>query len=344
MAEDVRRRSISRGIAVGLGGAAVVLIALSPFNDQLDLSVPALLLLVPIALASLIGGWRASLPVAVAAALGYAFGYVPPIGDVRPHVWRDVVTLVTFVAVGFATGAFAQWPSPGPSSPSASADDGLRDRRRVELLRSVGHDLRNPLHTIQALTGRLMSTTDDDRARQSLAVVAAESQRLDRIVANMLSASRIDAGALLPERAPEDVAALVLATVARLAPGMTQAVTVDVVSDLPDVSVDAVQFDQVLTNLLENAARHGRPDGSVRITAAERGEYVEVVVSDDGPGFAASELVGPTAFRAGSASPGIGLGLAVCQGIVDAHGGWLELANQRTGGARVAVVVPVSRV
>jgi two-component system sensor histidine kinase KdpD len=316
---------------------ALVLVVLWPFNDRIDPSVPALLLLVPIVIASVIGGWRAAVPLAVLAALGYSFGYLPPVGDIRPNVGRDVVTLATFVVVGLAVGVLAQ------RGRDDQIDAGtLLDERRAQLLRTVGHDLRNPLHTIQAVTTGLMSSAPDDRARASLAAVAAESERLDRIVANMLSASRIQAGALLPEVAPEHLAALVDATVTRLGGAITQTVSVELPGDVPDVVVDAVQFDQVLTNLLENASRHGQLHGTIQIAARRVGARVELSVTDDGPGFGLAELAGPEAFRPGPGSASTGLGLTVCHGIIAAHGGTLTLGNGVAGGAVVTVSLPAA--
>jgi K+-sensing histidine kinase KdpD len=329
-------RRAASAIVLGLGGAALVLGALFPVNDRVDLSVPALLLLVPIVASSVLGGWRVATIVAVAAALGYSFGYVPPVGDIRPHVWRDGVTLVTFVLVAIACGVLAQHAARAGSP----ADTRLIDDRRAMLLRTVGHDLRNPLHTIQAVAAGLLSDASDERARTSLATVAAESERLDRIVANMLSASRIEAGALLPARAPEHLPALLASTIARLGLGLR--VTVVVPGELPDMSVDALQFDQLLTNLLDNADRHGRTDGAIEIAAREVGGVVEIIVSDDGPGFAPSQLNGPAPFSPGSASRGVGLGLAVCRGVAEAHGGHLTLANRPEGGATVTFTLPLA--
>jgi K+-sensing histidine kinase KdpD len=331
----MRTWSAVRTAVIGVVGVTLVLVALWPVNDRLDLSVPALLLLVPIVATSVFGDRRAATGVAVLAALGYAFGHVPPVGDLRPHVGRDVVTLVTFVAVGLACGSLAR----RGRSRAGVGDPRVLDANRAQLLRTVGHDLRNPLHTIRAVTSGLMSSADED-ARVSLAAVAAESERLDRIVANMLSASRIEAGALLPDQAPEDLASLVHLTIDRLRPSLTQRLEIDVEPELPDVAVDAVQFDQVLTNLIENAGRHGDPDGVVAVVARRAGGVAALVVTDDGPGFTDDEIDGPVAFRAGPASRGSGLGLAVCRGILEAHGGTLTLANRTGGGAAVTVTLP----
>ena len=326
-------RSPLGAFTLGLPGVVVVLAALLPFNDELDLSVPALLLLVPIAATGALAGWRAATPLAVIAWLGYSLGYVPPVGDIRPHVWRDAVTLITFVAVALAVGVLAE-------RGRAARGEQLLDAQRVELLRTVGHDLRNPLHTIQAMAADLLAAAPDDHSRRSLATMAAESERLDRIVANMLSASRIEAGALLPERAPEHLPALVATAVHRLPEPVRRRVVVAIPAGFPDVAVDAVQFDQVLVNLLENAVRHG--DGQITVRATAGTSTAELTVADEGPGFTPDQLDGPTAFHPGHTSDGTGLGLAVCAGIVAAHGGTIRVTNPVSGGAAVSVTWPLA--
>lgn len=331
-------RSARSAFTGGVVGVSLVLGALWPVNDQIDPTVPALLVLLPIVAASVLSGWRAAVPLAVVAGLGYSFAYVPPVGDIRPHVGRDAVTLATFVLVGLSVGVLAQRGRGAPGD-----DRPLLDARRAELLRTVGHDLRNPLHTIQAVTSGLMSATSDERSRASLATVAAESERLDRIVANMLSASRIEAGALLPSAEPEHLATLVAATVARLSGAIIQDVVVDVPDSLPDVAVDVVQFDQVLTNLVENASRHGARCGTITITGVATDRGIALSVADDGTGFSAAQLSGPRAFQPGHGSASIGLGLSVCQAIITAHGGTLTLDNGPNGGAVVTVELPIAR-
>lgn len=328
-------RALSSTIA-GIAGAGIVIGLFLLFDRDEDITVLALVLLIPIAAASAFGGWQAAIVVAVAAAAGYDLWFLPPIGHVRIGLTRDVATLVTFLAVGIVVAVLA--------GRQASAGR-LLDERRSVLLRSVSHDLRSPLHTIQATaTEMLRSTVDDPDTASALRSVVDESRRLDRIVANMLSASRIEAGALLPDLHPEYLPALLTTAIERVRRSSGHPIELIASDALPTVHVDAVQIDQVLANLLDNAVRHSPPGGTVRVTAAATdASFVEVVVVDQGLGFApALALTAPAPFRRSGSPSGIGLGLVVCSAIIEAHRGDLTIGNAPGGGGRAAFRLPVA--
>ncbi|WP_116996793.1 sensor histidine kinase [Desertimonas flava] len=320
-------------LAIGLLGTTVILVCFLAIDA--DVTVAALVLLVPIAVSSARGGYGVATIVAIYAAVGYALWFLPPIGHVRIGPTRDVATLLTFLAVGLLVGLLS-------GRRPAGADPAVLDERRASLLRTVSHDLRSPLHTIQTVTTELLSTGDlDEQTLVSLRDVADEATRLDRIVANLLSAGRIQAGALLPSRSPEYLPALVRTTAARFQRAHVHPVDLDV-PDVPDVLVDPVQIDQVLYNLLDNATRHSPAGVPVTVRARLAGDRVEVTVTDRGPGFDTELLQqGPRLYGSGAAS-GIGLGLIVCDGIVAAHGGSLRLRNGRDGGARATFDLPLA--
>lgn len=165
---------------------------------------------------------------------------------------------------------------------------------------------------------------------------------LDRVVANLLSLSRIEAGALAPDRQAVAVDELAGDTVKRLH-GLLRArrVQIDVPAGLPLVNGDYTQLELVLTNLLENAARHAPPSSTIRIGGRTAGDRVEVWVDDEGLGLAPFErerIFEP--FRRGEGSNSSGIGLAICRAIVTAHGGeiWADVAPG--GGARFRFTVP----
>ena len=186
------------------------------------------------------------------------------------------MAIVTFVLVALLVSLLAGM---------AGRAERERDAQRAVLLRSVSHDLRNPLATIRAASAELRDGLVDDEATRSelLDLVVAESDRLDRIVGNLLSLSRVEAGKLSPDREPEELDEIVAGSVRRLAAG--RRIDVRLPDDLPDVDVDRTQIDQVLTNLLENALRHGGGT-PVLVGATPAGSMVEVSVADGGPGFA----------------------------------------------------------
>jgi two-component system sensor histidine kinase KdpD len=225
------------------------------------------------------------------------------------------------------------------------------DRQRTALLRSVSHDLRTPLATIRAVATDLHADTDYDAGtrRELLSLVADEAERLDRLVANLLSMSRIEAGSLLPERQPVDVGELVEACLGRLHRLVSNVhLALQVAPDLPLVAADWSQLDQVLTNLVENATRHSPPGGSVTVTATRSTEPatpggVRIVVGDDGPGVDvahAARLFEPFVTGDHGRGASSGIGLAICKAIVDAHGGVIAVGPAASGGAAFSVDLP----
>lgn len=323
---------------VGLGGTALVTLVFAALPDDVPTEIPALLLLVPITIASVLSSWRAGLPVAVVAGLTHAFVVLPPFGEVHFGYTEDVVTLVTFVAVAGIVSVVV-------SRRSLANQAELIGHERMLLLRSVSHDIRNPLNAILTAATELDEGADHDPATRHrlLSLVIGEATRLDRIVANLLSLSRLQAGALAPACQPIPLDEILDRAVERFdhlcRPGDRIAV-----DDLPPavadlaVDVDVVQIDQVLANLVENTVRHAPDPVTVRLGAALAGGLVELSVVDDGPGFspaARQSLFSP--FRSSGGSSG--LGLTVCRAIVEAHGGTIAVDDGPDGGTCIRFTV-----
>jgi two-component system sensor histidine kinase KdpD len=158
----------------------------------------------------------------------------------------------------------------------------------------------------------------------------------------------MESGTLHPERSWYDLAALIDDVVGRLRP-LTERhrVEVRVADDLPPVSLDYVEIDQVLSNLIENAARHTRPGTSIVVSAQIGDGEAIVEVSDDGPGVPEDALdrVFEPFYRgpSGATPRGTGLGLAVARGLVEAHGGRISVRNRAEGGAVFSFTLPIQR-
>jgi two-component system, OmpR family, sensor histidine kinase KdpD len=229
------------------------------------------------------------------------------------------------------------------------------DALRAALLSSVSHDLRTPLTAIKAAASSLLQEDVqwDEETRRSFAhSIEREADRLNRLVGNLLDMSRIEEGALKPEKEWYSLKALIHDVLGRLKPLLAGRI---VLTHLPDdlllVELDYMQIDQVLTNLIENAVRYTPPKPPIDVSAYSEGERVILSVADRGPGIPPADLerVFDKFYRVlhsqhpASYPMGSGLGLAVCKGLVEAHGGriWMEL---REGGGLVAfVVLPVGK-
>ncbi|MEN3315522.1 MAG: hypothetical protein V7605_1756 [Acidimicrobiaceae bacterium] len=367
------RRTPWLGAAVGVGAVGVTVATLSPLRLDVSRATPALVLVLAVVAAGLVGGGRAAVGVAVAAAAAYNLAFVPPVWTFKVNAGEDWVALGVFVAVAVSVGLLVAGEADRRRAAEQReaelrdlyarlevivaergrlADEAARvtvledvDEQRSALLRSVSHDLRTPLATIRAVAGDLRDGVVYDEATRTelLATVCDEADRLDRLVANLLSLSRIEAGALRPERQAVPFDELVADRVHRLARMFRQVrIDVNLPADQCVVDGDYSQLDQVVTNLLENAARHAPQGSTVRLDARRRAGELEVRVSDEGSGVAEWErdrVFEP--FRRGEGSTSSGVGLAICRAIVDAHGGRISVERTSGGGATFVFTLPL---
>jgi two-component system sensor histidine kinase KdpD len=219
---------------------------------------------------------------------------------------------------------------------------------KTALLDSVSHDLRTPLASIRVAAGSLMDPAlDSDPAarHERAASIDREAERLNRLVSNLLDMSRLEAGDLRARLEPFPLEDLVETTLGRLASLLEHhPLTVTMPADLPPVEVDPVFIDQVLTNLLENAARHSPPGAPIRVHAREASEAtVRLTVEDGGPGVGPESL--GLLFQKFSRVPragegwrrGSGIGLAVVRGLVEAMGGRVGARASELGGLAIDV-------
>ena len=227
--------------------------------------------------------------------------------------------------------------------------DAETNQLRAAMFSSVTHDFRTPLASIKAGVTSLLDTSvehDAGQERELLTTILEETDRLNRLVGNILDLARIRAGGLTPTRHEAGLDEIAEAVVARLAPSLGDVrIVLEIADDVPPVAVDEMQLDQVVTNLLENAARYSPPGDEVRLSVMPSGDQVVVRVSDHGPGIAPEdrERVFEAFYRGASSpdSPGTGLGLAIANAIVTAHGGRIWVEDDPGGGASVAFEIPV---
>jgi two-component system sensor histidine kinase KdpD len=221
------------------------------------------------------------------------------------------------------------------------------DAQKSALLNAVSHDLRTPLASIRAAAGSLADpevAVAPDAARSAAVAIDAEAARLDRLVREVLDLSRIEGGSLRPNLEPLVLADAVTAVVDRLGPALgDRPVTIDVSHSLPPVRADAVLLDAILANLVDNVARHTAPPAPLAIAAMGATELIVLTVDDGGPGL--SEPARSRLFRtfeaprepSSGSRPGLGLGLAIVRGMVEAMGGTVAAAASSLGGLRVEV-------
>ena len=216
------------------------------------------------------------------------------------------------------------------------------------LLDAVSHDLRTPLSAIIGSAGSMLQADvdwDPEERREFLETIMQEAERLNRIVGNLLDLSRVQGGSIVPTRDWHDPALVLRQTLHRLeAVTRGHRLTVDVPDDLPPAFLDPVEIDQVVANLIENAVKYTPPGAEISLSARVANGELCVSVEDGGPGVPEGALarVFEPFYRAPSAREvgGSGVGLAVAEGLIRAHGGRIWAQNVPGRGARFTFSIP----
>ena len=226
------------------------------------------------------------------------------------------------------------------------------ERLRVDFLGLVSHELRAPLTAIKGSAATLLEDSaelDPAERHEFHRIIQEQANHMRGLIGDLLDAGRIEAGTLSVAPEPSEVAALVdRARSTFLSAGGRHTVLIDLPPDLPRVMADRRRIVQVLNNLLSNAARHSPHSAPIRVAAERDGAHVAVSVRDEGRGVAPERL--PNLFRkyahadgGGRAAAGVSLGLIICKGLVEAHGGRIRAESGGIGqGARFIFTVPVA--
>ncbi|HEY4200739.1 MAG TPA: sensor histidine kinase KdpD [Devosiaceae bacterium] len=225
------------------------------------------------------------------------------------------------------------------------------DRLRSALLTSISHDLKTPLAAIMGAAGTLREYSaelpEGDKT-ELLSTVVDESERLNRFIANLLDMTRIESGAMMPNSGyhyPGDIVGTALQRASKIT--ARHHVEVDIPADLPMLRLDPVLFEQVLFNLLDNAAKYAPDDTTISIRGWPDSGSVFLQVIDEGPGIPPDDLerIFDTFYRVrkiDQVRAGTGLGLSICRGFVEAMGGTITAANRADrSGAIFTIKMPV---
>ena len=221
------------------------------------------------------------------------------------------------------------------------------EEMRSNLLSAVSHDLRTPL---AAITGAATTLRDDSATVPAseraglLDAICEEAERMERLVANLLDMTRLESGGLRLRREWVPLEEMIGSALARMESRLEgRAVTTRLPEGLPLLSVDPLLIEQVLVNLLENAAKYTPPGTPIAVSARADESRVTLEVADRGPGLSPGDAV--RVFEKFYRGPhvgigGVGLGLPICKGMIEAHGGSIEVANRDGGGAVFRVILP----
>ncbi|HKE04852.1 MAG TPA: DUF4118 domain-containing protein [Blastocatellia bacterium] len=370
------------GYVFAVFGVAAVTAALAPFHDRLSSTTVALALLLIVLFAATGWGSRPAILAALLGVVCFNFFFLEPVYTFTIDDPQNWVALAAFLITALTAGELSARAKRRAEEAEAGRREIERlyneyriaaerarqaevfeqsERLKTALLDAVTHDLRTPLTSIKAAVTTLMDeakadeevTLDDEARRDFLEVIDEEADRLNHFVENMVELARIEAGAINLRRrwsSVEEIVAMARARAEALTRG--HRLEVELERELPAARVDTSLIAEVLYSLIDNAAKYS-PAGSRIKISARRGEneMIMIAVEDEGRGIPAPlrERVFDKFFRAtseGAASlgrpRGLGMGLAIARGIVEAHGGriWVE-SGTGAAGVRVVFTAPV---
>jgi len=225
--------------------------------------------------------------------------------------------------------------------------DAHSSRLKAALFSGVTHDVKTPLAAIVASVTSLIDGRDFSKEERwdHLDTIRQEAERLHRLVNNLLDVGRLRSGALVIRKAPAAVDELLESVINRLRPMLHgRRVDLRVAEDVSEVAMDVVQVDQVVTNLIENAVKFSPPGTLISLAAVGDSKSVRVTVADSGPGVPKEDRqrIFEPFERGSSGTSGTGLGLAVADAIVQAHGGRMWVSQSPAGGAAFTFELPHS--
>jgi len=352
--------------ALAAAGVPAITTALVPFRSEHGVSTALLLhTLLTVAVAAT-GGALPAAAVAVAAFFAVNWFLTPPYHGLHIEQPSNLLALVTFLVVGavvsFLLGQVSRRASEATRA-QREAEALERERRRLQveaaeaealaetdrlrtaLLRAVSHDLRTPLASIKASVSSLLQDDVDwspEATAEFLATIEEETDRLDRVVGNLLDMGRLQAGALQVSARPVALEEVVPAALTSLSTD-TARVELDVDEHSPRVEADPALLERAVANVVSNALAWTSTDTCVRVAVDERAPDVELRIVDHGPGVPEEDrerLFEPFQ-RLGDRSndSGAGLGLAVARGFVEAMGGRIRMEDTPGGGLTMVIVL-----
>ncbi|MGH3358419.1 MAG: ATP-binding protein [Nocardioidaceae bacterium] len=221
------------------------------------------------------------------------------------------------------------------------------DRTRSDLVATVAHELRSPLTGVKGFTATLLKKWDrfsEEQRKLMLETIDNDASRLSRLITELLDAARIDSGRLALRRQPLALTETVQQVLDNIAAGSGQELRAVQIGDVPTIWADPDRLAQLVTNLVENALRHGRGVERIMIRSArDERDGAVLVVEDRGTGIpsAMRERIFTRFWKSGDAG-GSGLGLYIVRGIVEGHHGEVGIGETEIGGARLTIWLPVN--
>lgn len=283
--------------------------------------------------------------------LAFDFFFVPPRFTFAVADAQYLLMFLAMLAVGLAISSLAARVRRQVEKNQQAQVQIEAERLRSSLLSSISHDLRTPLAAITGSTSSLLedgAALDPATRRDLLENIYDESERLSRLVTNLLEMTKLEAGSVPLHREMHHMGEIIGSAISRLEKKIQgHLLTTQIPPDLPLVPMDGLLMEQVVINLLENALKYAPEKTPIHLSAGVEGDRLAVRVADRGPGLPLEDLnhLFEKFYRGAQREKhsGAGLGLAICKGIVQIHGGTIGAKNLTTGGAVFEVFLPLEK-
>ena len=330
----------------GVAALTVVCWLLTPLTGYASIS---LIYLLGVLLAAMVLSRGPVLLVATLSALAWNFLFIPPRFTFHIEKVEDALTFAAYFIIALSVGSLTAQLKAREHLAAQVQLAKNSERLRKTLLDCVSHELKTPLAAIGAASQELLRLTPNAQNAEMLKQLAGEihhgSHRLNRVVNNLLDMNRLESGVIQPNCEWCDVLELLQSAIEVERESIDgREVRLDVPDSIPLALLDHALIEQAIAKLLANAASYTEPRLPIEIDAAYRQEQLVVSVSDRGPGFPAesAEKLFEKFYRGDDRKAGgLGLGLSIARGFVEAHGGKLTAENRDGGGARFTIHLPV---
>jgi two-component system sensor histidine kinase KdpD len=315
-------------------------------NDLLNYKVVAFILLVTVSLIAISFDILPVLLSAVLSAFTWNFFFIPPRFTLHVHDTEDTILFTMYFIIAMINAMLTYKIRQVEKAARLKEERANSVKLYNTILNSLSHELRTPIATIIGATDNLQTNhnlTEDNRT-QLLNEVSRASLRLNQQVENLLNISRLESGHIQPKSDWCDITELVYDVVKRVEENSsTKKISISVNQSMPLYFLDKGMLDQVLYNLVNNAAIHTPAESSVAISASSHADLLEITIEDTGSGFKADEaknVYHKFSRQNAPRSSGSGLGLSIVKGFTEALGGNVVLQKGSTGGARFTVSIP----
>jgi two-component system sensor histidine kinase KdpD len=332
------------GIAVaGVTGLTVLCWLITPLVGYGAIS---LIFLLGVLLAGMVFSRGPVLLVAALSAVSWNFLFIPPLFTLHIAKFQDALTFATYFIIALSVGSLTARLKAREHLAAQVQLAHESERLRKTLLDCVSHELKTPLAAIDAASQELArSVSSSDNAQALAGEIHHASRRLNRVVNHLLDMNRLESGVVRPKQEWCDVRELLSSAVEIERESLNgREVRLEVPDNMPLVLVDHTLIEQTVAKLLANAASHAPSRAPVEIDAEYRDGRLLICVSDRGPGLAPEERerVFEKFYRGPGRQPGgLGLGLSIARGFVEAHAGTLTTENRDGGGAHFIIQLPV---